>query len=85
MPGIKGVLEILKPFRVVALFAPVQPDGHQRQQRQTLLNHQKRMAEKSNGIGVASQHFHMDPVEANCLPQKARKVPAPEEIKYQYR
>ena len=36
MQGIKAVAGILDPFIVIALFAPVEPNGNERKQRQTL-------------------------------------------------
>ena len=85
MYRVKGIAEPLKPLGVKALTPPVQPDGDQRQQRQTLLQQLELVSKQSYRIEQPAQHLRVDIVQADKLSQEIPPSPAPEEIEDQDR
>ena len=76
MHRIKSIAQILEGLAVVALSSAVQPDGNQRQQRQSLLTDLKFVSEQVNGIHQTTQHLHIDPVKRKELSQQAPPFPS---------
>ena len=85
MDGVKGVARILERLAVVTLSPAVQPDGNERQQRQSLLAQLKFHAQQPHGVHQAAQQLHIHPVESQQLPQQTPPFPTTEDIEDQHR
>ena len=84
MQGIESVVAILQPFAPGTLVAPVEPYGHQRQQRKALLGQKMGLAQNLNFVAEAPQHRAVDVPQTEQLPEEAPPLPAPEEIEHQH-
>ena len=65
---------------MAALPPAIQPDGHQRQQRQALLAKLKFHAEELDGIHKSTQQLHVDPIQRRQLPQQAPPLASVEKV-----
>ena len=85
MRRVKGIAGPSKSLGVTALTSPVQPDGGQRQQRQTLLKKLEPVSKQSHRIEQSAQHLRIDVVQADKLSQKIPPSPPPKEVEDQDR
>ena len=80
MQRIKGVAGVLERFAVMPLFAAVQPDRDQRQQRETLPHQEIGFISKVNFVTVSAQNFHVNVPQTEKLPDIAPPFALTEEI-----
>ena len=80
MGRVEGVAEIAESLAVVALSAPIEPDGEESQQGQSLTDQEEGLPEEVELISEPAEDLHIDIPQAEQLTGQLPPLPTTEKV-----